>query len=77
MQTVYLMSREGCHLCEEVRALLSILELEKNVKVQEVNIENDEALLNQYMLEIPVVIIGDQELQYPAISLELLRERLQ
>ncbi len=77
MNHIQLLMRKGCHLCEEVRTLIAMAEWETEIEVTEVDIEENEELLQRYMLEIPVVIINGEELDYRSINLSSLRERLQ
>ena len=48
--------RPGCHLCDEARDLLGPLAREaRDVEIEEVDIDRDEALLKAYLERIPVV----------------------
>lgn len=73
MQTVVLFRKNGCTLCDEVRALLSLF----SVEVSEVDIETDPELHEKYFLEIPVVRINEEELDYRTIDYFELQKRLQ
>jgi glutaredoxin len=53
---VTLYSKPGCHLCEDVRALLDELAPERGFDVHEVDIRSDPALFERYRYEIPVVL---------------------
>jgi glutaredoxin len=59
---VTLYARPGCHLCEDVRALLDELAPEGGFTLREINIENDGALFERYRFEIPVVLIDGSEI---------------
>ncbi len=53
-------SREGCHLCEAVEAeIRSMKEVAVNLTV--VDIDKDWALHDEYVLRIPVVLVGGKE----------------
>jgi len=56
-----LLGRPDCHLCEAMLAELEPL-IKGRASVEIVNIDEDEALLRKYMLEIPVLLHGEQEL---------------
>ncbi|HUQ33043.1 MAG TPA: glutaredoxin family protein [Pyrinomonadaceae bacterium] len=51
-------TRPGCHLCEEAKAEMLAAGCADEYVLEEVNIETDEALREQYGLEIPVVVIN-------------------
>lgn len=72
MSKVTLYTRNKCPLCDEVRNLISLF----NVKVIEVDIETDPALLEKYMFEVPVLQIGEEELDYRSIDYLELEKRL-
>jgi glutaredoxin len=52
MRDVVLYGRAECHLCDEARALLRSLD---GVRLREVDIDGDDALLAAYLERIPVV----------------------
>lgn len=65
--TVY--RRDGCHLCDDARALVQI-ELERRAtrgevvpRLREVDIDADAALHDRYYLRIPVLAIGGDEIE--------------
>ncbi len=64
-----LYARAGCHLCEETRTVLEALLQDRAARgfarprLVERDIEADPALHDRYALVIPVVAIGDQEVQ--------------
>ncbi|MGP4061330.1 glutaredoxin family protein [Halobacillus sp. H74] len=73
MSEVILYTRNKCPLCEEVRNLISLF----NVDVIEIDIETDPVLLENYMFEVPVLKIGNYELDYRSIDYFELEKRLQ
>ena len=54
--TVY--SRPGCHLCEEAKAAIEAAGCDGEFTLEEVNIDDDPALLERYQYDIPVVLIN-------------------
>jgi glutaredoxin len=64
-----LYGRPGCHLCADARATLEGLLAQRAAKglpappIEERDIERDDAWLRRYALTIPVVALGDRELQ--------------
>jgi len=59
---ITLYSKPGCHLCEEVRALLDELAPERGFSIDEINIETSDGLFERYRYEIPVVLIDGREI---------------
>jgi glutaredoxin len=67
-----LLSKPGCHLCDDLRALLEELRPEYEFALEEIDITGDEALYARYRFDIPVLLkdgnevargrIGDREL---------------
>lgn len=52
--------KEGCHLCDEVEAEISLLGEFRDV-LTVVDIEQDPALHAKYWMRIPVVVVGGRE----------------
>jgi glutaredoxin len=53
--TIY--SRPGCHLCEEMKAVVQTIARSIPVSLEEVDISTDPALEARYGLEIPVLLV--------------------
>jgi glutaredoxin len=71
--TIY--SRPGCHLCEVARAAIASLGDEFEIRIEEVNIDTDPALYDEYKNEIPVVFInGVKAFKYRVDPAELRRK---
>ena len=51
-------TRPGCHLCEEAKAEILAAGCRHEYVLQEVNIETDPVLEEQYGWEIPVIVIN-------------------
>jgi glutaredoxin len=62
LKTVTLYGKPGCHLCDEVRAILEEVALEFGFALHEINIQNDAVLFERYRLLIPVVAIEGREI---------------
>ena len=64
-----LYAREGCHLCEETRVILEALlqdRMSRGLVVPRLvqrDIDSDPALHDRYAFVIPVVALGDRELE--------------
>ena len=66
MRTLILYSTLGCHLCEEAKALLMPLLVRSRWQLQEVDIAEDDDLLANYGIRIPVLSIPSVgELNWP------------
>ncbi|MFC7064086.1 glutaredoxin family protein [Halobacillus seohaensis] len=72
--TIYL--KENCKLCEEVKALVEILEMDYEILVKEVNILGNNELEQKYLLELPVLLVNGEELEYRQIDIFSIRDRL-
>ncbi|MPZ22997.1 MAG: glutaredoxin family protein [Dehalococcoidia bacterium] len=70
---VTLYGRPGCHLCEEARSILDALQPELGLRVEEVNIEDDDDLLKRYQWTIPVVALDGHDVISAPFSSESLR----
>ena len=71
-----LFSRPGCHLCDEMKAVVQPLARELGAVVEEINIAGDPELESEYGLQIPVLLInGRKAFKYRLTEREL-RARL-
>jgi glutaredoxin len=75
--TVTVYSKPDCHLCAEAMRQLRELELELRFRLQELDINSDDALLRAYFERIPVVALDGEELFDYFIDEGVLRERLE
>jgi hypothetical protein len=55
-----LLGKPGCHLCEDARAIVLEVAGERGLELEERNILEDDALLDRYAEEIPVLLIDDR-----------------
>ncbi len=58
---VILYSRDGCHLCEEVRTQLETLRKEHGFMLTEVDIDRDARHRERYDHDVPVVTVNGVE----------------
>ncbi len=65
--TVYLYSTLGCHLCEQAKAVLWPVLSHYQLRLQEIDIAEDDALIERYGVRIPVLGVANQsaELNWP------------
>jgi glutaredoxin len=71
-----LYSRPGCHLCDEMKAIVArvVRPLGGRVTLQEVDISGDAELEARYGLEIPVLMIdGKRAAKYRVTEADLVR----
>jgi len=56
-------SRPGCHLCEEMKAVVQTVVRRENasVTIDEIDISTDPALESRYGLEIPVLMVDGKK----------------
>ncbi|WIB62710.1 MULTISPECIES: glutaredoxin family protein [unclassified Curtobacterium] len=58
MPTVTLLTKPGCHLCDDARPIVrSVLDAHPDVVFEERDILRDDALREEYAEDIPVVIV--------------------
>jgi glutaredoxin len=71
-----LLSKPGCHLCDDARQVVLEVAGERGLAVEERNILDDEALLAEYAEEIPVLLIDDRVHQIWRVDPERFRRAL-
>lgn len=59
---ITLYERAGCGLCDETHRALRRLALDRALEIERVDIDRDTALTNAYALRVPVLRVGDAEL---------------
>jgi hypothetical protein len=71
--------RDGCHLCDDARSALDLLLADRAARnlpappIQERDIEADDELHRRYAFTIPVVALGDRELELATSPAKLRR----
>jgi glutaredoxin len=75
-KTLLLYSKPGCHLCQEMKAVVLKVAAEANAPIAEVDISADPALLARYGEEIPVLFIDGRKAFKYRVSEKELRARL-
>lgn len=76
MATVTLLTRPGCHLCDDAREILLALRDTHPFLLEERDIEADDATFKAYLERIPVVLLDGRELYDFFVDAEDLRARL-
>ena len=65
-------SRPGCHLCDEAKAIIELVQRRFPFELRVINIEQDSELEKQYGSDIPVVTInGNKAFKYRVDEAEL------
>ena len=73
---VTLISRPGCHLCDEARAVIATVTEEVGESFDEVDVRSDPALLDRYAEMIPVTLVDGRQHDYWRVSPDRLRKAL-
>lgn len=57
--TITLYTKPGCHLCDDARAAVArvVASVDPGIRVEEIDIHSDPALVQRYGEEIPVVLV--------------------
>jgi glutaredoxin len=56
---VTLYTREGCHLCDEAKAVMAPILARVGGTLREVDIDDDAALRTKYNESVPVIFVGE------------------
>jgi glutaredoxin len=65
---VTLYERAGCHLCEETHRALRRIGLDRPLAIERIDIAADPALERLYLVRIPVLKVGDAELDAAGLA---------
>ena len=65
---VRFLERPECGLCDEAMGALRRLSRRRPLDIERVNIAGDPALLDRYIVRVPVLIVGDAELDAAGID---------
>lgn len=76
MKTIDFYTRNNCKLCEEAFVLLEILQNKYNFKINVNDIETNEKWHETYHIIIPVIKIGEIELNNNMIDIENIESAL-
>lgn len=71
-----LLTRPGCHLCEDARAVVALVAADLGVRWDERDITVSEADLREYVERIPVVLVNGLEHAFWRIDEQRLRAAL-
>jgi glutaredoxin len=65
---VRLMERPNCGLCDEALAALRRVSRRTRVDIERVDVTRDTALERRYVVRVPVLVVGDEELEVGGID---------
>lgn len=72
-----LYSRAGCHLCEEMRAVVEVVGREISFDLEVVDVDGDPKLLRAYGDEVPVLAVNGERAFAVEVDARTLRARLE
>ena len=73
---VRLLSRPGCHLCDDARVVVEAVCAELGVGWDEVDITTDPVLLEEYLEQIPVTLVDGHQHDFWRVDEARLRAAL-
>ena len=73
---ITLITRPGCHLCDDARAVVSRVADDLGVTWEERSIDDDDALREQYWEQIPVTLVDGAPHDFWRVSEDRLRTAL-
>ncbi len=76
MSRVRLLSKPGCHLCEEARAVVVAVCADLGETFDEVDITTDPALMSRYGEQIPVTLVDGRQHDFWRVDAGRLRAAL-
>ena len=77
MRQLTLYSKPGCHLCDEMKAVIDSVAARVPLALEVIDISADADLTARYGLEIPVLLVdGKKAAKYRVTADELLRRLL-
>jgi hypothetical protein len=65
---VRFLERPECGLCDEAMAALRRLSRRRPLDIERINIAGDPVLLDRYIVRVPVLIVGEAELDVAGID---------
>lgn len=68
MIRVRLMARPDCGLCDEALSALRRLSRRTRLDIERVDVTRDAALLERYIVRVPVLVVGEAELDVAGIA---------
>lgn len=75
-KTILVYDRQGCHLCEQMVASLFQLQEELGYEIEQIDIDGNPKLIEQYNADVPVVIYNGEVIFYHFFDETALKEAL-
>ncbi|CAN5146018.1 MAG: glutaredoxin family protein [Nocardioides sp.] len=76
MARVTLLSRPGCHLCDDAREVITAVCADLGEQVEEVDIDSSMELTRRYGEEIPVTLVDGRQIGFWRVDEARLRAAL-
>jgi glutaredoxin len=73
---VRLLSKPGCHLCDDARAVIDAVCAELGERYEDVDISSDRELAGQYAEQIPVTFVDGRQHDFWRVDPDRLRRAL-
>ncbi len=73
---IRLLSKPGCHLCDDARVVVEVVCAETGEAYDEVDITTDPELMEQYAEQIPVTFVDGKQHDYWRVDADRLRAAL-
>jgi glutaredoxin len=73
---ITLLSRAGCHLCDDARAVIARVAADLGVRWEELDITSSDTHMRQYWDQVPVTLIDGVQHDFWFVSEERLRSAL-
>ena len=77
MNKITLISKPGCHLCDDARTIISSIAVETGAEWEEVNMLESPELTAKYAEQIPVTLINGKQHDYWRVNPDRLRKALE
>jgi glutaredoxin len=74
--TLTILSRAGCHLCEDMAAVVQRVAAERSASVEVRDVDQDAELADRYGEEVPVLLINGRKAFKYRVTARELRRRL-
>jgi glutaredoxin len=69
-----ILSKPGCHLCDEAKEVIFINVNHLPAEIEMINIEEDPVLFEQYRNDIPVIFLNDRKIFKHRVDAEKLKK---
>jgi glutaredoxin len=69
-----ILSKPGCHLCDEAKEIIFVNVSHLPAEIEMVNIEEDPALFAEYCNDIPVIFLNDRKIFKHRVDPEKLKK---